>query len=374
MNQDRYWELVSLKLSGEAEPSELAELESFIQENPEEGIRLEMVMNMWDVKPDSSLKTKEHFNKHMLRLTTHLSDRVLQYETPVLPDDEVMEVSTRRNKVRTIAWVSAIAAAVIFAIILIVVPVNKKVKNIGLAQNTVSTKRGSKSKISLPDGTQVWLNADSKIVYNENFLGQIREVSLSGEAFFDVVHDESRPFVIHTSSIDLKVLGTAFNVRSYAEEKNTETSLIRGSVEITLIKSVDKEKIILKPNEKLIVSNSEAPVIKTSDKVKSNSPVMTLGKVNYKEEEHSAVETLWTRNKLAFDGETLEDIALKIERWYDVKLVITDDKLKKEAYTGTFEDETLVEVLETLQEGGGFVYSINKKEVTISPRNKKQTN
>src|SRR4029078_631833 len=103
--------------------------------------------------------------------------------------------------------------------------------------NTVSTKRGSKSKVQLPDGTQVWLNADSRIAYNEKFQGNLREVTLEGEAYFDVVRDEKRPFVIHTAAIDIKVLGTAFNVRSYANEKNTETSLIRGSIEVTLVKS-----------------------------------------------------------------------------------------------------------------------------------------
>src|SRR5205085_10891901 len=93
--------------------------------------------------------------------------------------------------------------------------------NRSIAQNTVMTKPGSKSKLQLPDGTQVWLNSDSKITYGESFMGATREVQLSGEAYFDVVKDKEHPFIIHTQSIDLKVLGTAFNVRSYANEKNT---------------------------------------------------------------------------------------------------------------------------------------------------------
>jgi ferric-dicitrate binding protein FerR (iron transport regulator) len=218
----------------------------------------------------------------------------------------------------------------------------------------------------LPDGTQVWLNADSRIAYNENFQGGIREVSLEGEAYFDVVRDEKRPFIIHTTAIDIKVLGTAFNVRSYANEKNTETSLIRGSIEVTLVKSLDKKKIILKPNEKLIVNNNQELLQSTNH----NEPVMTLGKVNYNNHDKTAVETSWVKNKLSFDQESLENIALKLERWYDVKIEIKDSNLKNELYTGFFEDKSLQEVMEALKisAGGEFNYSIEGKELTITRR------
>ncbi len=368
MNQDRFYELISLKLSGEALPPELAELESFLQQNPGESLRIETLMAVWNSQQPTTIQKKEAFNRHMQRLSNHLSEPVLQYENADTEEENgygEKKVSPR-SAFRKLMWVSGIAASLVLGFFLFSNIIADKKDTKSNARNTVSTKRGSKSKVTLPDGSQVWLNADSRITYNENFQGVIREVELTGEAFFDVVRDETRPFIIHTSAIDVKVLGTAFNVRSYAEEKNTETSLIRGSVEITLVKSPDKKKIILKPNDKLIVTNNEGTLVEEGGHVKANNNVLKLEKINYKKKDSSAVETLWISNKLAFDEETLEEIALKIERWYDVRLIIADEKLKKESYTATFEDKTLGEVMEALQASGGFRYSINKKDVTIS--------
>jgi transmembrane sensor len=364
MNEERFWLLVSLKFSGEAKPEELVELETLLQQHPEMGLRTEMLNAVWQSQSRVlSGNSEGSFNKHLQRLSNHFSEPVLQYEAEITDQAGHFEkpASFIRKK---LLWVSGIAACLLVVWFIVFYIPGKNHLGKSVAQNTVSTKRGSKSKIQLPDGTQVWLNADSKITYNENFQGALREVQLAGEAFFDVVRDETRPFIIHTSAIDVKVLGTAFNVRSYDDEKNTETSLIRGSVEITLRNNPDK-KIILKPNEKLIVNNMEAMIGPKVNDPKTAAPLMTLAKISYKAEDSSAAETLWVKNKLAFDGEALEDIALKIERWYDVKLIIKDEKLKKEPYTASFEDKSLQEVMEALQLSGNFKYGINKKEVTI---------
>ena len=367
MDQDRFWELISLKMAGEATAAELTELEQLVREHPEEGARVEALELIWKAKEEAVQPgRKEAFNKHLQRLSHHLSEPVLQYEQPEVTEEipETGQKEKSRGIVRKLLGAAAVAAALIWAFFYfnagpsaVTDPVN--------ARNTVSTKKGSKSKVQLPDGSQVWLNADSRIVYNENFRGSVREVELSGEAYFDVVRDESRPFIIHTPTIDVKVLGTAFNVRSYADEMNTETSLIRGSVEITLLKSADQRKIILKPNDKLIVRNEEA-VTRPAQQQQVKAPVMTLDKISYQQTDKNAVETLWVMNKLAFDDEPLAAIARKLERWYDVRVIIADEALKKESYTATFEDKTLKEVMDALRTGGGFDYSINKKEVFIS--------
>jgi transmembrane sensor len=373
MTEERFWLLLSARLAGEATPEELHELETYLEENPSEQIRAGAIGNIWSVNQSASDDYKEAaFNKHLQRMSNHFSEPVLQYEAEQAAEQQATEKMPRKKSVlRIVGWMTAAAAAAVIGWFAYCYFPFSSVKNSNaLAQNTVSTKRGSKSKIQLPDGTQVWLNADSKITYNENFQGKIREVQLSGEAFFDVVHDEERPFVIHTNVIDVKVLGTAFNVRSYADEKNTETSLIRGSVEITLRNNPDK-KIILKPNDKLIVDNMEAradsgsPDIVRQKHSNNRASLLTLGKVNFKENETSALETLWVKNKLAFDKETFEEIALKIERWYDVKVNITDNKIRKTEFSAVFEDEDLEQVMEALRMTGNFHYDINKREVTI---------
>jgi transmembrane sensor len=366
MNKDRFWELISLKLSGEAKEEELEELETLLKANPEESLRLETLYTIWGTHHSSQAgQKKEAFNRHMQRLSNHLSEPVLQYENAEpASEEEYPDTPKPARKYRKMIWATGIAASLLIAFFIYSILPSDKIKSKSNAQNTVSTKRGSKSKVQLPDGTEVWLNSDSRITYNENFQGSIREVQLVGEAFFDVVRDETRPFIIHTDAIDVKVLGTAFNVRSYADEKNTETSLIRGSVEITLVKSPDKKKIILKPNDKLIVNNNEALAVQKENEGKTNIPVMTLAKINYEKKDSSAVETLWIKNKLAFDNEMVEDIALKLERWYDVKVIIEDEALNKVRYTGTFEDESLQQVMTVLQEAG-IRSRINKKEVVL---------
>ncbi|MEP7258710.1 MAG: FecR domain-containing protein [Flavitalea sp.] len=366
--EERIWLLLSLKLSGEATMEELAELGRLMQERPEMALRADMLGSIWKEKHQGSPARKDDlFNKHLQRLSNHLSEPALQYETAEIPENMQAAVIIPFYKRYRLWLMSGSAAAILFVIFLFVESDPGKKSPHIIAQNTVSTKRGSKTKIQLPDGSQAWLNADSKLTYNESFTGASREVTLSGEAYFDVVKDKAHPFIIHTESIDLKVLGTAFNVRSYANEKNTETALIRGSVEIVLRHNPDK-KIILKPFEKLVVQNNEFTVTQEqggSDISDNDHPLMTLGKVHFQKKDSIATEILWVKDKLAFEGETLENIALKIERWYDVKVVITDDDLKDNTYSGVFEDESLKQVMEALRLTGNFKYQIGKKEVII---------
>lgn len=370
MTEERFWLLVSLKQSGEALDDELAELETYLKDYPEKRLQVERINTLWLSATRTTPAQKEiSFNKHMQRLSSHLSEPVLQYESVENKDSIIEEKKSKSRIYRKLAWATGVAASLLIVWFVVFDPSGNTKTTKAKAQNTVSTKRGSKSKIQLPDGTEVWLNADSKITYNENFQGDIREVHLSGEAFFDVVRNEKKPFIIHTDVIDIKVLGTAFNVRSYANEKNTETSLIRGSVEITLRNNPDK-KFMLKPDDKLIVQNEDAKTVAreiTTGKKEDKPILLTWDKIKYEKSDSSAKEILWVKNKLSFDGESLEEIALKIERWYDVKVNITDSRLKKTEYTAVFNDESLEQVMEALQITGKFRYTINKKNVTIRP-------
>lgn len=365
MNEERFWILAGLKLTGDASPAELAELATLLEETPALQVRLDSLQALWAATSQSPAdKMETAFNKHLQRLSHQSVIAPLQYESE---EQEVIESRPKKSSlVKRLGWISGIAACLVIGLFVFKFNAGNTGK-VREAQNTVSTKRGSKSKIQLPDGTQVWLNADSKITYNENFQGQLREVQLSGEAFFDVVRDEARPFIIHTQVIDVKVLGTAFNVRSYLNERNTETSLIRGSVEITLRNSPDK-KFTLKPNDKLVVPNEALVEVKrqSKDMIPAKELVLSWEKINYRKADTLAVEALWIKNKLAFDRESLEEIAMKIERWYDVKVTFTNENLKQAQYSGIFEDESLQQVMSALHDAG-VNYKINKKEVIIRP-------
>lgn len=370
MREDQFWLLVSLKLSGEATEEELAALEALLHEHPEMGLRLETLYGLWSGSaPASSGRRKDALNRHLQRLSDHLPEPadVLEQEAVIRPIPVYRWLWPARGIARR-AWTTAGVAVCLLAFFLLVYPVVPKKRVQPVAQNTISTKPGSKSKVQLPDGTQVWLNADSRITYDESFRGPFREVHLCGEAYFDVAKDKNCPFVIHTSSIDVKVLGTSLNVRSYRNEKNTEALLIRGSIEV-ILRDNPAKKIVLLPNEKIVVRNGKAAVVTGAPPAttkREKSPVMILGKAHFQEKDSVATEVLWVKNTLAFDQETLEDVALKVERWYDVKVTIREESLKHTEYSGVFEDESLKQVMEALRLTGNFRYSINKKEVTIT--------
>lgn len=328
---------------------------------------MEMLHSLWKAEPTENPRRADALNRHLQRLSNHLASPALKYETFPVEEEEIIEERPSR-KIHRLLWpLSGIAAAVAL-VFFFVHQQTPKSEPVVTAQNTVSTKRGSKSKIQLPDGSQVWLNADSRLTYDENFRGPFREVHIAGEAYFDIAKDKDHPFIIHANSIDVKILGTSLNIRSYANEKNTAAVLIRGSIEVTLRNSPDK-KIILQPNEKLVVQNGKMQVMKDTlaRRKVADLPVMTLAKAHFQEKDSIAMDILWVKNKLAFDQETLEDVARKIERWYAVKVTIKDERLKHTEYSAVFEDESLRQVMQALQMTGNFNYVISKKEVIITP-------
>lgn len=375
MNQERTWYLLSVQLSGEATPEELEELSTLLKQQPELGLRADIMRNLWNgsVARNEKPVAASHFDKHLQRLSNHLAQPALQFDGELVENDAPqMEMAPLRNRLRWL-WVGAGVAASVLVVFLVFSPA-KKTENKPVASNIISTRPGSKSKVELPDGTQVWLNADSKLTYAQNFIGNTREVTLTGEAFFDVAHANSVetgqkiPFIIHTNSIDIKVLGTAFNVRSYPGEKTIETALIRGSVEVTLHNSPDK-KIVLKPDEKLIVKNDNAVVVSNKPALADstdNEPMMTLSKIHrYKEDTTAHYETLWVKNKLAFENETFDRMLPELERWYNVSIVLKNETLKGLHFTGVFENKSLADVMEALSLARGFHYEIKGTEVII---------
>lgn len=377
MNEERVWYLLSVQLSGEATAEELEEYSTLLSQYPELGMRAEILHNIWNSKQKTLPATANHFDKHLQRLSNHLAQPALQFDTEMaengLPETEP---EPRHHRVRWLWWATGVAASVL--IVFLVFSSGEKKGAKPVASNTISTRPGSKSKVELPDGTQVWLNADSKLTYDQNFLGNTREVTLTGEAYFDVAHATSPetgqriPFIIHTNSIDIKVLGTAFNVRSYPGEKTIETALIRGSVEVTLHNNPDK-KIILKPDEKLIVKNDNAVIITkettqndSAAGTKDSEPMMTLSKLHpYKQDTASHYETMWVKNKLAFENESLDRMLPELERWYNVTIQLKNDSLNGLHFTGVFENKSLADVMEALSLSRGFHYEIKGAQVAI---------
>jgi transmembrane sensor len=375
MSEERFWLLLSLKLSGEATEQELEELDEILNKHPEMQVNSEMLMNLWEKKHFQPIdRKKKAFENHLKRLNKNFADAEVRYETPDLaeePLDDEEIISEPRTKYRMTWLLGGIAASVLLAVFLFF-QLSHKSRIDDLAKNTVTTKPASKTNIQLPDGTQVWLNADSKISYPEKFLGRTREISLSGEAYFDVVKDASRPFIIHTNTLDVKVLGTSFNVRSYPDEKTTETALIRGSIQIILHSDPDRP-IFLKPNDKVVINNRMTTGIdsvnnaaKTKDNQNEN-PILTLDKVHIDTSENAVVETIWVRDKLAFENKSLERIVSEIEHWYnaDITVHIDEEQMKSMHFHGTYENKSLEDVIGSLCLSYHLHYEVKDSKVII---------
>lgn len=378
MQQNKLWDLIAKKLAGEADAAELAELEELLRSHPDMHYSMQTLADLWHQPVPDTEDTQLAYGHHLQRMKAmglEIEDEPESFtEAPVMPlRKRFLLLSAMFGLVFFIAFYafnhynnSNSAKAAVS---------NRSSNDI----SEVSTKNGSRTKLQLPDGTQVWLNSGSKLSYDKSYGNGLREVSLSGEAFFDVVKNPALPFVIHTTSIDIKVLGTAFNVKSFPNEKNTETSLIRGSIEVTL-KNTSRGKIILKPNEKLISANQDssytltgpaqparlhAPAVKAPEKPE---PLVTVSHITYSPRDSSVIETSWMDNKLIFRSETFEELAVKMERWYGVSIRFADESIKPRRLNGIFENESVQQALEALQLITPFSYKMNKNEIVISSK------
>lgn len=230
-----------------------------------------------------------------------------------------------------------------------------------------ASKPGEKKIIQLPDGTQVTMNAGSELSLNDNYGQNTREVFLKGEAFFDVQHNKQVPFIVHAADMDVRALGTAFNVRSYAGDKTSETALIRGLVEITLKR--ENKKIVLRPNEKICCKEDDQPGAEMSPRpaikqLRSKEQIV-IAPVK-KLDDGTAQELAWTNNNLVFDNESFDEIALRLERWYGVKIIFQGEDIKQYHFSATFKKEKLERVMEILKNSKAFTYQFNGTEtITI---------
>ena len=371
-SQHQFWRLLSKKLSGEAGSSELQELQMMLLSNPDLHHHADMLTEMWEQqKKQGSAGSESAYMRHIMKYKDEFFEEEIR-EQPVyaypFPEDKEAFFSKRRLTVFSFALFIMIATGVIYLFTR-----KEKVETVaGQSISSVTTKNGNRSKIVLPDGSQVWLNAGSKLDYdNHDFNKSIREVSLDGEAYFDVVRNAGKPFIIHTKKMDIKVIGTAFNVRSYNNEKTAEASLIRGTIEVTL-KDRKDQKITLNPNEKIMVANEEKDqvALKTGEKlaIKENErsiPLIHVDSLKPNPVINIIPEIAWTDNRLFFEDESLEDLAPVLERWFGKSVIVQNESLKKNRYRGNFKNETIENVLSYLKFSKTFNFKFENDTVVI---------
>ncbi len=278
--------------------------------------------------------------------------------------DNLNQPARKSSPLRKLVLYAAATAAA-FLLFVFLTPAIKKVLSPSISVSPYvygeDSKAGERKSFQLTDGTKVMLNAGSTIKVSKNFNVSTREILLEGEAFFDVTHNAQKPFIIHTASMDVRVLGTAFNIKAYPSDKTTETSLLRGSIEVT-VKNDPGKVVILHPNEKIILINAtkEDVPVKASQKIPVSTPVRQKYKISgltYSPMDSSLVEVSWTDNKLVFDSESFEDIATRLERWYNVSIRIENPDVRQYRFTGGFDKKTIIQVLNALQLSRRFEYA-----------------
>ena len=199
---------------------------------------------------------------------------------------------------------------------------------------------GARTCMYLPDGTQVWLNACSRLTYSQGFGINDRNLKLEGEGYFEVSRNEQLLFIIHTQEVDVTVLGTQFNFKNYADDSEASVSLLSGKVKLSNHLR-QEETLYLQPNEKVTLNKLTGEMKTTRTQVQNSK--------------------IWTHDELFFDEELLEDIAKKLMRNYDVKIEVADS-LKNTRFYGSFKmsGSTIEQVLETISSTNRMKYKQEK--------------
>lgn len=210
------------------------------------------------------------------------------------------------------------------------------------AMQTISVPPGQRVELTLADGTNVWLNAGTTFTFPNNFSSENREVELNGEGYFTVSRNEKKPFIVKTSSYNVKVLGTEFNVMAYAKTPMFEVSLLKGSVEV--YSDARHQKVFLEPNTQASMENDE--LIK--------SPLTHFDNL------------LWKEGVICFEDEPVDRLIEKLELYFDTRIVVKNEAFMKKRYTGKFQAKKGVEhILNVFQLKDRFNYEKDEENNVI---------
>ena len=277
----------------------------------------------------------------------------------------------KRGKSNSKLWIIHIAAVFIlgFALSWFVFYGQKTINSNDLAYNVIETPKGSNTSIILPDGSKIWLNAESTLRYPQNFSTNEREVFLEGEAFFEVAKDKTRLFLVNTSGLTIKVFGTRFNVKSYPEDDIVETTLVEGSISIVKTSSkgeVVGEEIKMEPNEQIVFYKKQENTIPNTIQPKKieNTPAKKMNLVLKKQIDTERF-TSWKDGQLLIKSEPMIELAETLERRYNVQIHFEDEDIRQFRFTGTFQNETIEQVMEAIKLAASIDYKIEEGNIWI---------
>lgn len=341
-------DLIKAFLKGECSEQELEELRLWLS-LPENKDKAEKLFKMkWQEVSGDDLLTEFNTSRVFKRIQT----KVRELEQP----EKTHKATTNRKayeypkRKRSWTGVKILASLVlVFALGYLLIPASEVSTTSQPEQFTKAAPRGYRNTITLMDGSLATLNSESSITYDENFGKENRTIFLTGEAFFKVALDTTKPFIVVAKDLKTTALGTSFNVNAY-EENNTAISLATGKVKVELSNvdsaATDNPQMILIPGEQAVWTGATAGLIKRAfDKREILS---------------------WKNDIIYFNNTPLESMIRVLEKWYDVKITIKGNTNKlTHTGTGKFKNKSLENVLRSLGYSMGFTYQINKKTITL---------
>jgi ferric-dicitrate binding protein FerR (iron transport regulator) len=363
MDQERIWVLLSKDLAGEATVEEQEELEWAVTANPEWRKTMETLRALRRVPPKgvSSDEEQDLLKKGLERFVRLGETGIWEKKSPGL-------------RISSYRWMAAASVLILLISAAVLYLRNSREAAMGpvaAVPRTIAARRGVRTYMQLPDGSKLWLNAGSKVVYADGFSGGRRELTLVGEAFFDVQHDVAHPFIIRAGKLEVRVLGTSLNVKAYPGDSTIETTLIKGRAEIGFT-GEPGSKIVLKPSEKVIITRNPVTFNPGAGSV-AHDTLSVAGKpvafirsgIVPDKVDGTIAETSWVDNKLIFRNESLAGLAGRLERWYDIKICFDDDRYQQDNVTGAFRDARIEDVMQALKITTGLHYRIAADTVRI---------
>jgi transmembrane sensor len=344
-------ELIIKVLVNQATPDECVMLNEWVNKSDENRRIFLRFRNSWlassqAVKPDNAaiLKALETIN---LKINSSQAAGVQVDDIKLLHDNK----RSMFIYFKTAAlWILLIGIGALLSMIFIkperVLNPNSKV--------SVTAPRGSKALTVLPDGSVVWLNAGSRIEYKIPAGKPVREVTIDGEAYFVVSKDPRHPFTVNAGEMIIMAYGTEFNVKAYSDEKDVETTLVSGSVSIEIINK-PSNKTVLKPNEQVIYYKPTTGRSENFLVSKGIDPSLSI---------------LWINDRFQIKGETLEKLAVILERKYDVTIHFDNNALRALRFTGIIENETIEQILELIKISSNVDYRIAGRTIWFSKTGK----
>ena len=286
-------------LTNSLTPEEMQSLQNWLNVSEENRKYFSDMQEVWIAASDEA--DEQHFDKERA------------YQLFLEHTENLVQPSVKRKTLTISPWMYAAAMVVIvFFCGTIAFQSGKRVLRNQLTQITVEAPYGSKTKLYLPDGTLVWLNAGSQMSYAQDFGINERSLNLSGEAYFEVTRNEEIPFKVHTEELDVKVLGTKFNFRNYKDDLEAKVCLLEGKVAL----NTRQKETILHPDQQALLDKK-------------------TGKLSVSDTK-AAYSAEWTNDRLYFDEILLSDIIKELERSYDVKITVADDTLNTIRFYGNF--------------------------------------